>query len=131
MNEGSKAIIESRLNRAEEKLSIAGFAIEKQLWNSAASAFYYCCFNLIQALFAKFDLESKTHSGTKILFTKYFVSENKIEEKWGKLLARLFTYRQKGEYSDFDVEKEEILPLVNDVEEFRKRIYSLLEQELK
>lgn len=59
MNEGSKAIIESRLNRAEEKLSIAGFAIKKQLWNSAASAFYYCCFNLIQALFANLTLRVK------------------------------------------------------------------------
>ena len=131
MNKKTDSIIQTRLQRAKEKFSIASLAVEREMWNSASSALYYCCFNLIQPLFAKNNLESKTHSGAKILFSKDFVTENILEERWGKLFSTLFTYRQKGEYSDFDVEKEEILPLFDDVEEFKNKIYNLLERKFK
>ena len=59
-----------------------------------------------------------------------FIKKGKLDVKWGKLLNELFDKRQDGDYGDFvTFKREEILPLVNQVEEFRKIIDKLLATE--
>ena len=65
----------------------------------------------------------------KSLFAGQFIKEGEIDEKWGKLVARLFEYRQRGYYGDYKVSENDIVPLVKEVEEFKKIVLDLLEKE--
>lgn len=126
---GNAKLIAYRLERADEAFNLAQLAIEKKYWNSAASELYYACFYSILALFAKDNIRSSTHSGVKSLLSSGFIRENKIESKWGKLFSILFNKRQEGDYGDFiNLAEDEIMPLVNEVEQFRIVVNELLQQ---
>ena len=128
MNE-QKDLVLFRLGRADEALDLAIVSVEKKYWNSAASELYYTCFYLINALFANHNIQSSTHSGAKTLFALHFIKKGIIEIKWGRLLQTLFDKRQEGDYGDFMLlEEDEIAPLVEEVQEFKKLIYQLLDQ---
>jgi uncharacterized protein (UPF0332 family) len=57
--------IKYRLDRAwktfEDAKSLAGI----KSWNSSMNRLYYACFYSVVALFAKHNLNSRTHSGVK------------------------------------------------------------------
>lgn len=114
--------------RAEEAYQMASIAVEKKFWNSAASDLYYTCFYLVQALFIKNEIDVSTHKGVKALFAQEFIKSGKLEEKWGKLISKLFDYRQQGDYSNFTLLTEDkISPLVGEVAAFREIVFPLLE----
>ncbi|MDQ3843397.1 MAG: HEPN domain-containing protein [Bacteroidota bacterium] len=106
---------------------MAQLAIKNNYWNSAASEFYYACFYLIQVLVAEYEIIANTHAGVKTLFGFHFIKEDKLEDRWGKLLTGLFNYRQAADYGDFiTLSEQDILPLMNEVQEFDKIIRNLL-----
>lgn len=121
-------LVSVELQRAEEAFAVARLALEGHFWNSAASELYYAYFYLIQALFAATNMQAHTHSGVKSIFSLRFIKENLIDEKWGKLLSRLFEFRQKGNYGDYKVTGEEILPLEDNVKAFKIIVLELIEQ---
>lgn len=100
MKAGKLELIKAELQRAEEAYAIARFASEAHFWNSLAGELYYTCFHLIQAIFVERGLQAYTHTGAKAMFSLHFIKEGEIDEKWGKLLAALFRYRQQGNYGD-------------------------------
>lgn len=128
MKAGKQDLIDLELMRSKEAFTMAEMAIEAEFWNSAAGELYYACFYLIQALFRANDVQAHTHTGLKSLFSSRFIKEKALDEKWGKLLAKLFQYRQRGSYGDYGVGKETILPLINDVNEFKKIVSGIIEQ---
>lgn len=122
-------LIQFRLERAEEAFDVAKFSVQKKYWNTAASKLYYTCFYTVLALFAKYNIQSTTHSGAKVLFALHFIKEGKIDAKWGRLLQTLFDKRQEGDYGDFLlIKEEEIIPLIEQVEEFRQTIKEVLKK---
>jgi uncharacterized protein (UPF0332 family) len=122
-------VVTYRLQRAEEAFNVALLTIEKQYWNSAASDLYYTCFYLLLALFAKHNISSTTHSGVKTLFNLHFIKEKKVDEKFGKLVKRLFDKRQKADYADLvELTYDDVMPLLSQVEEFKKVIIELIRQ---
>jgi uncharacterized protein (UPF0332 family) len=129
MKKSKKELVEARLKKSEEALNMAVFAAEKKYWNSSASALYYSCFYLVHALFAEYEIDAHTHSGTKTLFGSEFIKQNIIEERWGKLLSHLFKYRQDADYGDFPIIKESnIVPLISEIKEFDTIVRHLLAQ---
>ncbi len=81
------------------------------------------------ALFAKYDLTAHSHAGVNTLFALHFIKDGKIERKWDKLFTSLLDTRQDSDYGDFIVlTEEDILPLVDEVEEFRKVTLKLIEE---
>ena len=131
MNKKTRSdLIAFRLGRAAEAFELAKISVSKGYWNSVASELYYTCFYTITALFAKYDIDVHTHKGVKSIFSLEFIKQEKVDSKWGKLLNELFDKRQDSDYGDFvTFKEEELLPLVNHVEEFRKVINKLLETE--
>ena len=127
MKRSKQDFIEAQLTRAEEAFTMARLAIEARLWNSAANELYYACFYLIQTLFSSNDLHAHTHSGIRTLFSSKFIKENKLDEKYGKLFTKLFERRQEGNYGDNKLTEDNILPLINEIEEFKTKILALLE----
>ena len=130
MNDVKQELVNFRLKRATDEWEIALAASEKEVWNTAASRLYYACFYLTIALFAKHDLKTSTHSGVKSVFGSQFIRQGVVEEKWGRLLSKLFRMRQEGDYRDFKIfTKEEVYPLVKEVQEYRNYIKDLLMKE--
>lgn len=127
MKRSKSDLIKQYLNRADESLDVARLCIEKQYWNTAASNLYYTAFYLIQALFAEHDIETSTHSGVKTLFSLKFIREKKLEERRGKLLLKLFDFRQEGDYGNFmRLQSDDVIPHVQEVQEFRSVILQQL-----
>ena len=101
MKKTKQEVIDALLKRAGEASLMANIAIDNKLWNSAASELYYTCFYYILALFSKNGIESKTHTGVRVLFAKHFIKTGIIEVRWSKLFHNLFELRQEGDYGDF------------------------------
>lgn len=80
MKKSKNELVEARLKKSEEALNMAVFAAEKKYWNSSASRLYYSCFYLVQALFAEYEIDAHTHTGTKALFGSEFIKQNIIED---------------------------------------------------
>jgi len=116
----SKAdLINYRIQRAFESLDEAKILAKKNHWNTVANRLYYSCFYIVNALFSKHDLITKTHSGTKSEFHKSFIKTGVFDKSFGKLYSELFDKRQEGDYQDFySFEKDEIEPIINSTEQF-------------
>ena len=115
--------INYRFRRAEEALEEALILAEKGKWNAVVNRLYYSCFYAVIALLLKNDIETHSHDGTRTQFSLYFVKTDKIDKKYGKLLTRLFDFRQKGDYGDLFVFDEKIAaPLIDQVKEFLTEI---------
>ncbi len=57
----------------------------------------------------------------------YFVKNNILEPGDAKLLGKLYTMRQTGDYDDlFDWKSEHVAPLIPQVEEYILRIENIL-----
>ena len=116
----SKAdLINYRIQRAFESLDEAKILAQKNHWNTVANRLYYSCFYIVNALFSKHDLITKTHSGIKSEFHKSFIKTGVFDKSFGKLYSELFDKRQEGDYQDFySFEKDEIEPIINSTEQF-------------
>ena len=94
-------LIDYRRNRAKETLMDA-----EQLFNSGSlfsvvNRIYYAMFYEVSALLLTKDLSSPKHSGVKSLFNREFIKTGKVSIESGRLFARIFEFRQKGDYEDF------------------------------
>lgn len=128
MNGSRQDMVYAHLQRAEEAHTMAGFALEAGFWNSAATELYYTCFYLIQSLFIVYEIQAHTHTGVKSLFSERFIKVHIIDERWGKLLAKLFKYRQDSNYGDYKVKQEAIFPLATEVKDFKRTVLDLIVQ---
>jgi uncharacterized protein (UPF0332 family) len=84
----------------------------------------------VTALLLTKGLSSPKHSGVKSLFNKEFVKIGKVSIESGKLFARMFDFRQKGDYEDFvTFEKDEVREWLEGANLFIKELEELIERE--
>ncbi|MCA1759610.1 MAG: HEPN domain-containing protein, partial [Bacteroidales bacterium] len=84
---------------------------------------YYAVFYAVNALLVLHEIQTKSHSSTKSQFSLHFVKTGKFDKKYGRLLAELYDWRQKGDYDNiFDYDNESVQPLFKPVEEFMNLI---------
>jgi uncharacterized protein len=115
--------IKYRFQRAIESYDEALIMAENKRWNAVINRLYYSCFYAVIALLLKNNIETQTHDGARTQFGLNFVKTGKIDKKYGKLFSKLFDYRQKGDYGDlFDYDEATVVPLLNQVEDFIKKI---------
>ena len=130
MKASQEDYIKYRSDRAwktfEDAKSLAGI----KSWNSSMNRLYYACFYSVVALFAKHNLNSRTHSGVKTQLSLHFVKTGLLDKESGMLYGDLFDLRQKGDYGDFfDFEEKDINQLIPKVEEFLKKIDLLINKD--
>ncbi len=120
--------INYRIESAYKTFDAAKVLAENNFWNSAVNRLYYSLFYAVNALLVDSDFYTKSHSGTKSLFAMHFVRTGKFDKSYGKLLAELYDWRQKGDYDNiFDFDKESVEPLFERV----KSMIDLIKQEIK
>jgi uncharacterized protein (UPF0332 family) len=118
-----------RIERAWKTFEDAKTLATNKSWNSSMNRLYYACFYAVLALFAKYNINSRTHSGTKTQFSLHFVKTGKLDKESGMLYGDLFDLRQKGDYGDlFDFEEQHITALIPKVEEFLIKIDTLIKE---
>lgn len=119
--------INYRLSKSNESFGDAKILAQNGSWNSCVNRLYYACYYAVSALLLKNNISPQTHTGLKTQFNLQFVKEGKVSLEMGKLYADLMDWRQKGDYGDmFDFDREGVEPLFKPVEEFLKKIRSLV-----
>ena len=98
--EERKQYVKYRIDSAYKTVEAAKLLAEKGFWNSAINRLYYAIFYAVNALLVLNDIPTKSHSATKSKFSQHFIKTGKVDKKYGKLLAQLYDWRQKGDYEN-------------------------------
>jgi len=115
MNEDEKkALISYRMERAIESLSAAKLMLENGMLTSAMNRIYYAMFYAVQAVLITKNASFSKHGQVKGYFNKEFVHKGIFSVSLGKIYNRVFEYRQKFDYVDFEI------PTTDMVNEFIK-----------
>lgn len=121
--EERKEYAKHRLANAYNTYEAAKILAEKGFWNSAVNRLYYSLYSAVNALLVYNEIKTHSHSGLRGQFSLHFVKTKKFDVKYGKLLAELYDWRQKGDYENiFDFDAETVMPLFDPVLELIKRI---------
>ncbi len=108
----------NRLETAYKTLQAAKLLLDNGHYNSAINRLYYSVFYAVNALLVVNRINPQSHSGVKSQFSLYFIKTGKLDLKFGKLLARLYDWRQKGDYENlFDFDSETVSELFEPVTE--------------
>jgi len=80
----------------------------------------------------KGHLCKQRHDTIVRMFGLYFVKTGKFCPEHGKLYNKLYTLRLTGDYNDhYNLEEEDILPLVSPAEEFIAKVTAMAKQSLE
>lgn len=121
-----KAIVTFRLEKAQKAIRHAEANIGMGFVEVSANRLYYAAYYAVSALLIANGFKAQTHSGIISLFGQHFVRTGIVSKEDGKLYAQLFSYRLKGDYEDnFDLDFDEIKPLVEPAKAFISRITNL------
>lgn len=96
-----KALVDYRLDRAEETIKEAELLAKEAHYNAAMNRLYYACFYATTALLVANGVSTSSHSGTKTMLGLNFVSKGLLSNEHGKTFSRLFEIRHSGDYDDF------------------------------
>jgi len=122
------AYVKNRIETAYKTLEAAKVLTENGFWNSAVNRLYYSVFYIVNAILVKHEIITQSHSGAKSQFSLHFIKTGKLDKKYGKLLAELFDWRQKGDYENlYEFDSESVLPLLDSVLDMIQQI----EKEIK
>ncbi|HRW62612.1 MAG TPA: HEPN domain-containing protein [Bacteroidales bacterium] len=120
--------VKNRIETAYKTLEAAKVLSENGFWNSAVNRLYYSIFYAVNAILVRNEIIAQSHSGVKSQFSLHFIKTGKFDKKYGKLLAELYDWRQKGDYESlYEFDSESVLPLFNEVLE----MIQVIEKELK
>ncbi|GHT34624.1 UPF0332 protein [Bacteroidia bacterium] len=122
-----KALIELKLERADETIKEIPFLIEKEFYRNAANRLYYACYYVVSALLLQNSYDAHSHNGINTLFALHFVKTGIVSKEDGKLYGNLYALRQTGDYDEVKtVEREDVVTLLVPAEQFIKKIEELI-----
>ncbi len=94
-----KALVEYRLEQADESLEAARILMEKMMLRPAVNRSYYAMFYAVLSLLAIEKKETSKHSGAVSLFDKEFVKRGIFAKDLSRWLHEAFDLRQISDYS--------------------------------
>ena len=126
-DEERKLLVEFEVEKAHKLIDQFPILENAELWDTLANRVYYAVFHAVTALLIKNGLHAGSHQGVSVLFNKHFVKENLIDEKYGRLLARLENMREKSDYTClFETTEDEVLPMIPQAKEMVSIIENLI-----
>ena len=110
------AVVSYRIEKAQNAIDEAEKVSTIGLWNIAANRLYYALFYAATAMLIKKGLAAHTHTGVIAMISLHLVQQGILSTEDIRLIRKLFSLRQEGDYEDFvEVTEEEIqqyLPMV-------------------
>lgn len=128
-----REIVQYRIEKAEETYKEAMAIVKLGFVNTAANRLYYAAYYAISALLIANGITTKTHSGVKIMFGRYFIKTRAIDIRFGYLLNQLFSLRMTGDYEDrknLDMETE-VRPLVQPTRELLDVVINMVKEKMQ
>lgn len=124
-------LVRYRLEKSVKTLEEAKSLAKSEFWGGCVNRLYYSCFYSIIALLAKHDISVSTHNGVRTEFFKSYIKTGILDKRYSSLYSDLMSKRQESDYDDFmEFNKNDILPLFNEVELFLQKIRDLIEEGL-
>ncbi|MDE6243388.1 MAG: HEPN domain-containing protein [Muribaculaceae bacterium] len=127
--------------KSEERDAIVAYRLEKAIstiqqvkdvgnigyWSLAANRLYYAVYYASVALLIYNGIEASTHRGVIRMIGDKFIKTGILKPEDSKLIGRLFTMRQTGDYDDlYDWEESDVAPIIPMAEEFVMRISQII-----
>lgn len=125
--EERNAIVAYRLEKAKNTIKEVKDVGALGYWNLSANRLYYAAYYASVALLINNGIDATTHKGVIRMIGESFIRKGILTTDDSKLLGRLFTMRQSGDYEDmFDWEESDVRPLIPKVEDYITRISKLI-----
>jgi len=114
------ALIQYRLEQADEALAAAALNLTNGLHRSAVNRAYYAMFYAVLALLAARQSETSRHSGAISQFDQLYVKPALLPQDFSRWLHDAFANRQAADYgADLKLSREEIEELVAHARDFQ------------
>ena len=95
--EHKEDLIEYRIQRAEQTLKEAKWAMDKKTLPLAENRIYYSIFYIVSALALKSEFSTSKHSTLRGWFNQMFLKTKAIDLNFGKTYSTAFEKRQKAD----------------------------------
>jgi len=129
-SENIRALVQYRLEQADESLQAASLLLEKNLFRQAVNRSYYAMYYAVLALLATEKKETSKHSGVISLFDKEFVKKGIFPKELSRWLHGAFDLRQRSNYgADQAVSDSDAQRMLDNARIFVSRIYNLLKDQ--
>ena len=124
------SIVAYRLEKAFKTLKEASDIASLGYWTLVANRLYYAAYYASVARLIYKGIDASTHKGVIRMIGSSFVKNGILSVDDSKLLGRLYTMRQSGDYEDlFDWEEHDVKPLIPHVENYIRRISGLIDND--
>ena len=100
-DEQRRDIVIYRIDNAVSTLNEIKEHISNGFYNTAVNRMYYACFYAVSALLIAYQIEVKSHDGTRQKFGQHFVLTGIVPKEAGKFYRMIFEKRSAGDYEDF------------------------------
>ena len=121
-----KAVVESRLEKANRAYEQAKGIVELKYWETIANRLYYAAYYAVSALIVAHGEQPQTHSGVIHLLGMHFIRTGLLNADIGKLYHRLFTMRQTSDYDDtYGLTEEDVLPYIEPTGQLIEKVGAL------
>ena len=90
--------IELYLQTARETLEDASILICQRRFPAAVSRAYHAMFYAASAMLLDIGLKVESHYGVKVKFGEMFVKAEKVDRRFGEMLAHAYDLRQDADY---------------------------------
>ena len=127
-NEHKDIFISINIDKSNEALRIAEFAISENAVTTALNRIYYAVFYTVTALAVKHDFITSKHAQMMGWFNKKFIHEDKVFNKeLSKIYDNIFQFRQRGDYtSEYPADIEKAKELLVDVKVFVETVRKVI-----
>lgn len=117
--ENVKALIESYLAEAAERLESANALIKIGNFKDSISRSYYAILDAATACLIKKDILPKSHSGAIKLFSMHYIKTGKVDAKYQMQFARIEKARLEADYTHTRrFTKEEAIEIYHEADQF-------------
>ena len=127
ITEKVKALVEYRLEQADESLSAASLLCQNGMLRRSVNSAYYAMFYTVMALLAIRKKETSRHGGAIGLFDREFVKKNIFSKNFSRWLHGAFDLRQRCDYeAQFDISLEDTQFTLDAAEKFVTEVKSVI-----
>jgi len=127
-----RALVEYRLEQADEALKAAETLLKGDLLGSAVNRAYYAMFYSVLALLALEKKETSKHSGAISLFDKDYVKAGVFPKQFSRWLHKAFDLRQRSDYAVKHLpSREEAEQVINDAVAFVAQVKEVLRDKMR
>jgi len=121
------ALIEYRLQQSFDTIELANFLVSSDKLVIAVNRIYYGMYYALTALALKNKFETSKHLQLIGWFNKEYISSQRLDQKFGKILRNAFQNRTKGDYDAFvKFDRTEVEIMLKEMAEFIEEINSTL-----